>query len=76
MERNTPVTSMDAEKTVGLTFRITPKMKRMLEAAAEHERRSLTNMFEVLVEDFCASRGISHYEVPVSGSAARKKKSA
>lgn len=49
---------MEAEKTVGLTFRVTPKMKRMLEAAAEHERRSLTNMFEVLVEDYCQRNGI------------------
>lgn len=44
---------MDAEKTVGMSFRVTPKTKRLLSAAAEHERRSLTNMLEVLVEDFC-----------------------
>lgn len=50
---------MDTEKTVGLSFRVTPKMKRMLEAAAERERRSLTNMLEVLVEDYCERHGIS-----------------
>ena len=50
---------MDAEKTVGISFRITPKMKRMLHAAAEHERRSLTNMLEILVEDYCLRYGIN-----------------
>lgn len=49
---------MHAEKTIGLSFRVTPKTKRLLEAAAQHERRSLTNMFEVLVEDFCARNAI------------------
>lgn len=43
---------MDAEKTVGISFRISPRTKRLLSAAAEHERRSLTNMVEVLVEDY------------------------
>ncbi|KIF81053.1 hypothetical protein [Noviherbaspirillum autotrophicum] len=49
---------MDQEKTVGLSFRVTPKMKGMLEAAAGRERRSLTNMLEVLVEDYCVRHGI------------------
>lgn len=50
---------MQAEKTVGMSFRVTPKTKRLLAAAAEHERRSLTNMLEVLVEDFCIRNGIN-----------------
>lgn len=49
---------MDAEKTVGMSFRVTPRTKRFLAAAADHERRSLTNMLEVLVEDFCSRNGI------------------
>lgn len=49
---------MGPEKNVGLTFRVTPKTKRMLEAAATRERRSLTNMFEILVEDYCRRQGI------------------
>lgn len=49
---------MGPEKSVGLTFRVTPRTKRMLEAAATHERRSLTNMFEILVEDYCRRQGI------------------
>lgn len=55
--------SMEAEKTVALSFRVTPTMKRKLEAAAAQERRSLTNMFEVLVDDFCRTHGISDDEV-------------
>ena len=42
---------MEPEKTVGLSFRITPRMKRLLEAAAANERRSLTNTLEILVEE-------------------------
>lgn len=50
---------MQAEKTIGMSFRVTPKTKRLLAAAAERERRSLTNMLEVLVEDFCVRNGIN-----------------
>lgn len=49
---------MGAEKTVGMAFRVTPETKRLLVAAAEQEHRTLTNMFEVLVEEFCARTGI------------------
>ena len=50
---------MQAEKTIGMSFRVTPRTKRLLAAAAEHEKRSLTNMLEVLVEDFCVRNGIN-----------------
>jgi hypothetical protein len=54
---------MEAEKTVGLSFRVTPKMKRMLEAAATRERRSLTNMLEFLVDDYCKQNNISEIDI-------------
>ena len=54
---------MEAVKTVGLSFRVTPKMKRMLEAAATRERRSLTNMLEFLVFDYCHRHGISETDI-------------
>lgn len=54
---------MDAEKTVGLSFRVTPGTKRKLEAAAARERRSLTNMLEVLLDDYCRQHGISEIEL-------------
>lgn len=49
-------------------------MKRLLEAAAERERRSLTNMLEVLVEDYCKRHGISDESVGSSKNAAAKEK--
>lgn len=54
--------AMNAEKSVGLTFRVTPRTKRLLVAAAEREQRSLTNMFEVLVAEFCQRAGIVEVE--------------
>ncbi len=45
---------MRAHKSIGLSFRVTPKTKLLLEAAAAREHRSLTNMLELLVEDYCA----------------------
>ena len=65
---------MDAEKSVGLTFRVTPETKRLLAAAAERERRSLTNMFEVLVSDFCKRAGISDDKTSASKRAASSGK--
>ncbi len=50
---------MVEEKTVGLSFRVTSRMKRMFEAVAEHQRRSLTNTLEVLVEEYCLKNGIT-----------------
>ncbi len=45
---------MRALKSIGLSFRVTPETKLLLEAAAAREHRSLTNMLELLVEDYCA----------------------
>jgi hypothetical protein len=40
-------------KTDTLTFRVEPRIKRALAAAAKHERRSLANMLEVMVLEYC-----------------------
>ena len=40
-----------------------PHDEAQLEVAAAQERRSLTNMFEVLVDDYCRMHGISEDEV-------------
>ena len=53
---------MEPEKTVGLSFRVTPRMKRLLEAAAANERRSLTNTLEILIEDYCRRHEIEDQE--------------
>lgn len=65
---------MNAEKTVGMAFRVTPETKRLLVAAAEHEHRSLTNMVEVLVEDFCARAGIGEKTSGAKGDKAVRRK--
>lgn len=45
-------------KTAILTVRLDPKVKVAAEAAAEHERRSLTSLVEVLILDHCRKLGL------------------
>lgn len=49
---------MAASKTATLTFRIDPTVKEGLRAMAEKERRSLANMIEVMIRDYCGHRDI------------------
>lgn len=46
-------------KAATLTFRITPRLKEALRIAADRERRSIENMVEVLVLDYCEKCGIA-----------------
>lgn len=45
-------------KTATLTLRIDPDVKEGLRAIAEKEHRSIANMIEVLVRDYCQREGI------------------
>ena len=47
-----------AEKTVSMSFRVTPHVKALLEAAAKRENRSLTNMLEVLLLEYSKTHGL------------------
>jgi len=49
---------MAAPKTATLTFRIDPTVKEGLRAMAEKERRSLANMIEVMIRDYCQQHNI------------------
>jgi hypothetical protein len=49
---------MAASKTATLTFRIDPAVKKGLRAMAEKERRSLANMIEVMIREYCQRNGI------------------
>jgi hypothetical protein len=49
---------MAAEKTVSVSFRVSPEFKALLEAAAQAERRSQTNMLETLLLEYCRKHGI------------------
>ena len=50
---------MAATKSTTLTLRIDPDVKEALRTAAEQEHRSITNMVEVLVRDYCQRNGIA-----------------
>jgi hypothetical protein len=49
---------MATGKTSTLTFRIEPALKDALCAAAEHEHRSIANMVEVMIRDYCGRIGV------------------
>ena len=49
---------MATAKTTTLTFRIEPGLKEALRAAAEQEHRSIANMVEVMIRDYCGRNGI------------------
>jgi len=49
---------MAAAKTTTLTFRIEPRLKEALRTAAVREHRSIANMVEVLIRDYCGRNDI------------------
>jgi len=54
---------MATAKTTTLTFRIEPELKDALREAADREHRSIANMVEVLIRDYCERNGISISEL-------------
>lgn len=50
---------MATTKTTTLTLRIDPTIKEGLRLLAEHEHRSLTNMVEVMIRDYCQQKGVA-----------------
>lgn len=56
---------MATVKTTTLTFRIEPGLKEALRTAAAREHRSIANMVEVLIRDYCGRNGIA---IPEQGS--------
>lgn len=50
---------MGTIKTATLTFRIDPSLKEALRIAAQLEHRSIANMVEVLIRDYCEQHGIA-----------------
>lgn len=51
--------TMAGTKTATLTFRIEPGLKEALRAAAEREHRSIANMVEVMIREYCRKSGVS-----------------
>ncbi len=60
------LTTMPEEKSVPVSFRLTPRMRAFLQAAARHQQRSLTNTVEVLVEAYCRQHGLDVNESSTS----------
>ena len=50
---------MATAKTSTLTFRVDPALKEALRTAAERDHRSIANMIEVLIRDYCTRNQIS-----------------
>ena len=48
---------MAQTKSATLTVRIQPAVKEGLRAMSEQERRSLANMLEVMILDYCGRNG-------------------
>jgi uncharacterized MAPEG superfamily protein len=63
---------MAAEKTVAVSFRVSPKFKLLLEGAAARAHRSQTNMLETLLFEYCAQQGIAANQ-PESVEESREK---
>lgn len=59
---------MAAEKTVSVSFRVSPQFKALLEAAAARENRSLTNMLETLLFAHCEQLGLKERGASMSKS--------
>ena len=62
---------MATTKTATLTFRIDPGVKEALRTAAQQEHRSIANMVEVLIRDYCGRNGIEIEEVDTASSSRR-----
>ncbi|NCN97813.1 MAG: hypothetical protein GW928_10335 [Rhodoferax sp.] len=65
---------MASTKTTTLTFRIEPGLKEAVRAAAELEHRSIANMIEIMIRDYCGRVGVPIQELakPLESSPKRK----
>ena len=64
---------MATTKTATVTFRIDPGVKEALRTAAAREHRSIANMVEVLILDYCEHHGIAVPRAAPASSGTDKK---
>jgi len=57
---------MSERKTEVVNLRMAPRVKELLRLAAAHERRTLSNMLEVLIEDYCHAKGLDPSPAPAA----------
>jgi hypothetical protein len=53
---------MSERKTEVINLRMSPRVKVLLRHAAAHERRTLSNMLEVLIIEFCREHQIDEFD--------------
>ena len=66
---------MATTKTTTLTFRIEPGLKDAVRTAAELEHRSIANMIEIMIRDYCGRVGVEITEANASGLGPKRAKS-
>ena len=59
-------------KTETLTFRVDPGVKRALAEAAAGERRSMANMLELIILEWCEKHPSQGMDDPINKNNARK----
>jgi hypothetical protein len=64
---------MAAEKTIAMSFRVSPRFKDLLEQAAAREHRSQANMLEVLLYEYCRDAGLGGHSTNAAQVEERKK---
>jgi hypothetical protein len=64
---------MATTKTTTLTFRIEPGLKDAVRAAAELEHRSIANMIEIMIRDYCGRKEIAIAETGRPAAKGSKK---
>ena len=62
-------------KSQTLNLRVSPSFKQTLKEAADHEQRSMVNMLEVLLGDYCDRKGIAvlPHKAPLTAPAKRAR---
>jgi replication-associated recombination protein RarA len=63
----------DDLKTDTLNLRVAPSFKKMLKAVADGENRSMVNMLEVILVDYCQRYGTPNSDVAAAISTKRKR---
>lgn len=62
-------------KTATLSFRIEPGLKEALRTAAEQEHRSIANMVEVMIREYCGRAGVAISDsLPAAGTKKTNRK--
>ncbi len=59
-------------KSETLNLRVSPEFKALVRVAAEQEKRSISNLLEVLVRDYCRRKGVTPAAVAAPAEDERK----